>query len=319
VIARFDQEFRFPEELIGQLDAGLWGHPRRHFAVLTGLSGAGKTQLARNYALSLWQDDPQPSEGLLIVPVQPGWHDYTSLLGYVNPLESDAYVRTGVLDFLLQASANPTKPYTLVLDEMNLSHPEQYLAPLLSAMETGETIVFHGQVDEIDGVPPGIPYPSNLMIIGTVNMDETTHGLSDKVLDRASVIEFWDIEVKAFPGWQKSTLEDEQISIVRNLMSSLMDVLRPARLHFGWRTLNDVIGYLQQTQAGGVIEFSRALDHAIYSKILPKLRGEDSPRLHQVFTLLHATLNDAGLGMSLRKVKEMADDLAHSGSTRFWR
>lgn len=319
VIARFDQEFRFPEELIGQLDAGLWGHPRRHFAVLTGLSGAGKTQLARNYALSLWQDDPQPSEGLLIVPVQPGWHDYTSLLGYVNPLESDAYVRTGVLDFLLQASANPTKPYTLILDEMNLSHPEQYLAPLLSAMETGETIVFHGQADEIDGVPPGIPYPSNLVIIGTVNMDETTHGLSDKVLDRASVIEFWDIEVKAFPGWQKSSLEDEQISIVRNLMSSLMDVLRPARLHFGWRTLNDVIGYLQQTQAGGVIEFSRALDHAIYSKILPKLRGEDSPRLQQVFTLLHATLKDAGLGMSLRKVKEMADDMAHSGSTRFWR
>ena len=98
-----------------------------------------------------------------------------------------------------------------------------------------------------------------------------------------------------------------------------MDVLRPARLHFGWRTLNDVIGYLQQTQAGGVIEFSRALDHAIYSKILPKLRGEDSPRLQQVFTLLHATLKDAGLGRSLRKVKEMADDLAHSGSTRFWR
>ncbi len=319
LIARFDQEFRFPEELIGQLDAGLWGHPRRHFAVLTGLSGAGKTQLARNYALGLWQDDPEPSEGLLIVPVQPGWHDYTSLLGYVNPLESDAYVRTGVLDFLLQASANPTKPYTLVLDEMNLSHPEQYLAPLLSAMETGETIIFHGQVDEIDGVPPGIPYPSNLVIIGTVNMDETTHGLSDKVLDRASVIEFWDIEVRAFPGWQKSSLEDEHISIVRNLMSSLMDVLRPARLHFGWRTLSDVIGYLQQTQAGGVIEFSRALDHAIYSKILPKLRGEDSPRLQEVFTLLHTTLKQAGLGMSMRKVKEMADDLAHSGSTRFWR
>lgn len=319
LIAGFDQEFRFPGELIGQLDAGLWGHPRRHFAVLTGLSGAGKTQLARNYALSLWQDDPEPREGLLIVPVQPGWHDYTSLLGYVNPLESDAYVRTGVLDFLLQANANPTKPYTLILDEMNLSHPEQYLAPMLSAMETGETIVFHGQVDDIDGVPPSIPYPSNLAIIGTVNMDETTHGLSDKVLDRASVIEFWDIEVRAFPGWQGSSLGDDQISIVRNLMSSLMDVLRPARLHFGWRTLNDVVGYLQQTEAGGVIEFSRALDHAIYSKVLPKLRGEDSPRLQQVFALLYTTLNHAGMGMSLRKVKEMADDLVHSGSTRFWR
>jgi 5-methylcytosine-specific restriction endonuclease McrBC GTP-binding regulatory subunit McrB len=109
--------------------------------VLTGLSGAGKTQLARNYALSLWQDDPEPNEGLLIVPVQPGWHDYTSLLGYVNPLESDAYVRTGVLDFLLQASANPTKPYTLILDEMNLSHPEP-AKRLFSTVRSTRLMVF---------------------------------------------------------------------------------------------------------------------------------------------------------------------------------
>lgn len=120
VIDGFSKEFPFKKELIAQLDAGLWSHKRRHLAVLTGLSGAGKTQLARGYALSLWQLEANPEEGLLIVPVQPGWHDYSSLLGYVNPLDTESYVRTRFLDFLLQASSDPGRPYTLVLDEMNL-------------------------------------------------------------------------------------------------------------------------------------------------------------------------------------------------------
>lgn len=319
IVAGFDPEYQFSPELIAQLDAGLWSHARRHFAVLTGLSGAGKTQLARGYALSMWQGEAVPGDGLLIVPVQPGWHDYSSLLGYVNPLESDSYVRTGVLDFLLQASGDPSKPYILVLDEMNLSHPEQYLAPLLSAMETGESIEFHGQTEDLNGVPSGIPYPDNLVIIGTVNMDETTHGLSDKVLDRATVIEFWDIDVDAFPGWSKSVLAQAHVDAIRGLMGQLMDVLRPLRLHFGWRTLHDILGYVQQTQLGEVIEFRRALDHAVYSKILPKLRGEDSPRIQRMFTLLKATLKNENLERSLAKVEEMAEELSHTGSTRFWR
>lgn len=319
IIAGFDPEYQFPPALIAQLDAGLWSHSRRHFAVLTGLSGAGKTQLARGYALSMWQGEPVPGDGLLIVPVQPGWHDYSSLLGYVNPLESDSYVRTGVLDFLLQASSDPSKPYILVLDEMNLSHPEQYLAPLLSAMETGESIEFHGQTEDLNGVPSGIPYPDNLVIIGTVNMDETTHGLSDKVLDRATVIEFWDIDVNAFPGWDKSALAQAQVDAIRDLMGELMEVLRPLRLHFGWRTLHDILGYVHQTQIGEVIEFRGALDHAVYSKILPKLRGEDSPRIQRMFSLLKATLKSQNLEHSLAKVEEMGEELSHTGSTRFWR
>lgn len=319
IIEGFDPDIQFPKELIGQLDAGLWSHPRRHFAVLTGLSGAGKTQLARGYARSLWQDSDTPQDGLLIVPVQPGWHDPASLLGYVNPLDSDSYVRTKALDFLLRASADPSQPYTLVLDEMNLSHPEQYLAPLLSAMETGDDIELHAQGADVNGVPCAIPYPANLILIGTVNMDETTHGLSDKVLDRASVIEFWDIDVDAFPGWEKSSLRGEQLQTVRQLMKALMQALRPVRLHFGWRTLHDVIGYLQEAERGGVIEFSRALDQAIYTKILPKLRGEDSPRLQKVFTETRDLLRGAELRDASAKVAEMLEDLQHLGAARFWR
>lgn len=319
IIEGFDPTIQFPKELIGQLDAGLWSHPRRHFAVLTGLSGAGKTQLARGYARSLWQDTDNQQDGLLIVPVQPGWHDPASLFGYVNPLDNDTYIRTKALDFLLRASADPSRPYTLVLDEMNLSHPEQYLAPLLSAMETGDDIELHAQDADVNGVPCSIPYPANLILIGTVNMDETTHGLSDKVLDRASVIEFWDIDVDVFPGWEKSSLQQDRLQEVRHLMKALMHALRPVRLHFGWRTLQDVIGYLQEAERGGVIEFTRALDQAVYTKILPKLRGEDSPRLQKVFTETRDILRGAELNEASAKVAEMLDDLRHLGAARFWR
>ncbi|WP_457933085.1 McrB family protein [Pseudomonas aeruginosa] len=319
IIEGFDPTIQFPKELIGQLDAGLWSHPRRHFAVLTGLSGAGKTQLARGYARSLWKDTDNPQDGLLIVPVQPGWHDPASLFGYVNPLDNDTYIRTKALSFLLRASADPSRPYTLVLDEMNLSHPEQYLAPLLSAMETGDDIELHAQDADVNGVPCSIPYPANLILIGTVNMDETTHGLSDKVLDRASVIEFWDIDVDVFPGWENSSLQQERLQEVRHLMKVLMQALRPVRLHFGWRTLQDVIGYLQEAERGGIIEFSRALDQAVYTKILPKLRGEDSPRLQKVFTETRDILRGAELNEASAKVAEMLDDLRHLGAARFWR
>ncbi|MFJ9990428.1 McrB family protein [Pseudomonas putida] len=319
IIERFDPQLSFPATLIAQLDAGLWSHPRRHFAVLTGLSGAGKTQLARNYGLSLWNDRQAAKQGTLIVPVQPGWHDDSSLLGYVNPLDTDHYVRTPALEFLLQAASDPSRPYTLVLDEMNLAHPEQYMAALLSAMETGDAIVLHNEPDELGGVPDRLPYPSNLLLIGTVNMDETTHGLSDKVLDRAAVIEFWDIDVQAYPGWSQSRLGSEQVSRVRTVVTELAQLLRPVRLHFGWRTLQAIIGYLEQTERGKLLTFDQALDQAIYSRILPKLRGEDSPRLTEVFDKLQRALLAARLPLCATKVGDMLDDLGHSGSARFWR
>lgn len=315
----FPADIVFPISLVARLDAGLWSHPRRHFALLTGLSGAGKTVLARGYALALHEGQTNPAEGLLTVPVQPGWHDPSCLLGYVNPLSNESYVRTAFVDFLIRASADSERPYTVVLDEMNLSHPEQYLAPLLSAMETGGHIDLHAQGNDISGVPPTIAYPSNLVIIGTVNMDETTHGLSDKVLDRAAVIEFWDIDVEAFPGWKTSALPEAQITKVRDTLKGLVKALRPARLHFGWRTVHDVIGYIEQAKRGGVIDFDAALDQAIYAKVLPKLRGEDTPRIQAAFADSRTLLRDMKLADSATKVGELQDDLRALGSARFWR
>lgn len=320
LMATFPPDMVFPRQIVAQLDAALWSHQRRHFVVLTGLSGAGKTQLALNYAQALWGQEKQGAKaGTHVLPVQPGWHDPTAVLGYVNPLNTERYIRTDFLNFLLNAVRDPERPYTVILDEMNLSHPEQYLSPLLSAMETGLQIELHSQDEDIEEIPPSVPYPSNLLIIGTVNMDETTHGLSDKVLDRASVIEFWDIDTDQYPGWKNSGLDAAQVNQLRDLLKTLGAALAPARLHFGWRTVGDVLGYVRAALAGGAIPFNTAVDQAVYAKVLPKLRGEDSPRLRTAFRELTAALQHHDLPVSAAKVSQLDDDLAHLGSARFWR
>lgn len=107
---------------------------------------------------------------------------------------------------MLRAETDISRPYFLVLDEMNLSHVERYFADILSAIESDEAIpLYEGpqryeQPDAPDGtagvpdsrraIPRELKLPKNLFIIGTVNVDETTYQFSPKVLDRANVIEF---------------------------------------------------------------------------------------------------------------------------------
>ena len=203
---------------------------------------------------------------------------------------------------------------------MNLSRPEQYLAPILSAMETGESLALHREENVFDGVPAKIRYPSNLAIIGTVNMDETTHGISDKVLDRAFTIEFWDVDLEAYPRWGKRGLSGEQEEEVHLLLAGLIVSLRPARLHFGWRVVDDVLDYTDFVMAEeGESSLAAVLDDVVYAKVLPKLRGDDSPRFQEALKLSAEVLDRHRLKNSVRKVKELYDDLESTGSARFWR
>ena len=314
--AAIRQAGHFPDELVAQLDAGLWANERRHFAVLTGLSGAGKTLLARTYGRAVAGGD---ESRVRVVPVQPAWYDPSPLLGYVDPLKPDHYEKTDFLHFLMQADDDPAKPYTAVLDEMNLSRPEQYMAPLLSAMETGGAIPLHGEGKAIDGVPAGLPYPRNLVLIGTVNMDETTHALSDKVLDRAFTLEFWDIDLDDYPGWGKRNIGDAETE-ARKVLAALMEALRPERLHFGWRTVDDVLDFLAVAldESHGM-EVAAALDSVIYAKVLPKLRGDERPELRAALDNCKQALSDHGLTRCRKRVEELTEDLNATGSVRFWR
>ncbi len=310
----------FPAALIASLHLGLWANERRHFAILTGLSGSGKTLLAREYGRALTGTDSEGSERLCTLPVQPGWYDPTPLLGYVNPLSRDTYEGTPFLDLLIHALEHPQEPHVAILDEMNLSHPEQYLAPVLSAMETGDVLELHSKGEHFDGVPGRIPYPNNLVLIGTVNMDETTLGLSDKVLDRAFTLEFWDIEIDEWPGWGKHDLPAADEAAVRGVLHDLMHALQPARLHFGWRVIDEVVGFMQLRESeGGGLSMSEALDRVIYAKLLPKLRGEDSLRFREALAGCAEALKSHGLVVSQAKVAELQSDLETTGSARFWR
>ncbi len=320
ILTEVSQAGHFPEPLVRRLNAGIWANKRRHFAVLTGLSGSGKTLLARAYGRAIAGKADGRGSQLCTIPVQPGWYDPTALLGYVNPLQGESYMRTPFLEFLLEAADSPTRPFTVVLDEMNLSRPEQYLAPILSAMETGAPLNLHREGDIFDGIPSAIRYPENLAIIGTVNMDETTHGISDKVLDRAFTIEFWDIDLASYPRWGQRDLSDEKEKFARELLEKLMDSLKPARMHFGWRIVDDVLDYMVRVIAhGGVNDPAVMLDSVVYAKILPKLRGDDSPRFREALDSCLKILGERGLTDCHKKVEELKGDLEATGSARFWR
>ena len=321
VYAEITKRGRFGESMIRKLHFGIWANKRRHVAILTGLSGSGKTLLARAYGTVIAGRADAEGHQLCTVPVQPGWYDPSALLGYVNPLQGDSYIRTRFLEFLLAAADAPERPFTVVLDEMNLSRPEQYLAPILSAMETGDALSLHREGDLFDGVPAHVPYPSNLVIIGTVNMDETTHGISDKVLDRAFTIEFWDVDLADYPRWGKRGLNTEHEEKARTLLVELMDSLRPARLHFGWRVVDDVLDYMERVASDGSgADPAAILDDVVYAKVLPKLRGaDDSRRFGDALDQCGNVLARHGLKECRRKVRDLKDDLESTGSARFWR
>jgi 5-methylcytosine-specific restriction enzyme B len=203
---------------------------------------------------------------------------------------------------------------------MNLSHPEQYFAPLLSAMETGGPVRFHAEADSFDGVPSAILYPPNLAIIGTVNMDETTHGLSDKVLDRAFTLKFSFVEMSSYPGWERVTITTVTRALVTRVLTELLEALRPVRLHFGWRVVDDVVDFVcageRESRGDNVVAL---LDAAVYAKIVPKFRGGDNENFRAALNQIQQTLHRHGLERSLGRVEELLVDLRNAGSARFWR
>ena len=315
------ERLRFDRSLVEALHLGLWADDQRHFAVLSGLSGTGKTQVALRYAMALTGAESDTGGPVEVISVHPGWHDPGPLLGYVNPL-TGKYTRTEFLNFLLDAEQNRGQPHVLILDEMNLSHPEQYFAPILSAMEIRDgEIPLHREDPEELGVPTGVAYPSNLVIIGTVNMDETTMGISDKVLDRAFTLEFWDIDPDRWPGWDDCELGEAEKSKVRGILGELTEALSPARRHFGWRVIKEVVGFLEGRSRDSGIQLSAedALDQVIYAKVLPKLRGSDTGRFRDCLDETLRVLEKHGLKRCAEKVEALKEDLEATGSCSFWR
>ena len=156
--------------------------------VLAGVSGTGKSELPRLYSAF-------GGFNFINVPVQPNWDSQESMLGFFNSIDNK-FDAQPVLRFLVECTEKYDNNMAIVLlDEMNLAHVEHYFADFLSKLETRRSSP-ENSVPEIyvnlgAGVKPyGLPLKRNILWCGTMNQDETTKSLSDKVLDRGIVINF---------------------------------------------------------------------------------------------------------------------------------
>jgi 5-methylcytosine-specific restriction protein B len=220
------------------------------------------------------------------------------------------------LEFLLRADAEPTKPFVLVLDEMNLAHVERYFADFLSGLESRDPVLpdLHlrdGKWLERDG-SRRIPLPRNVTVVGTVNIDETTYLFSPKVLDRAFTFEFrvsdsdLDADIRR-PGtseaasdailgsvvayqqhddWQFDHPHPERDALAEDLRE-LHRILTPAGLEFGHRVMYEALRFASLLGAASGSGRDEALDVTALTKVLPKVHGSRQ-RLQPVLEALVA-------------------------------
>jgi energy-coupling factor transporter ATP-binding protein EcfA2 len=267
--------------------------------------------LALNVVQGTTTDVTTSAQRHVLIAVRSDWTDPRGLIGFFNPL-TNSYNRTSVIDLLLRAADDPGHPYIVVLDEMNLARVEYYFSDFLSALESGDPIelMSPGVETEMlalgnDEVPAQLDIPPNVSFIGTVNIDETTHAFSPKVLDRANVIEFSDVDIERVLGhpvedesgglrlkdgrlheaWLTSTHDHaleaaavaQEVESFTEALEDIHDLLARFHLHFGYRVIAEVsayVGHALEKTAGEPDEIvRRAFDLQLQQKILPKLSG----------------------------------------------
>lgn len=300
---------------------------------------------------------------LSVIPVRPDWTDSRGLLGYLNPI-TERYQTTPFLRLVLDAQAEveraeahgrPPRPFFAVLDEMNLARVEHYFAELLSALESEQPIPLHERPELEAGlggerpVPQALRVPDNLFIVGTVNVDETTHMFSPKVLDRAFTIELGAVDLRglggAAPGGAPSplaldrwsgalryqgraraerwaALRDEagELSPEQQVIIDLHAILELEHRHFGYRVANELAALLllARAQASHPEAVSVALDLGLLQKVLPKLHGT-RPELGELLDRLigRVAAAEPALPRTLAKLQRMKRRLDRLGFTSF--
>ncbi|MEE4208072.1 MAG: hypothetical protein V2I43_02245 [Parvularcula sp.] len=276
----------YPNGELTRYHAGMNFLKHKHFVILSGLSGTGKTQLALLYARAIHgkkaRDENDPF--LFVCPVRPEWTDPAGLTGYYDVL-TDRYVVPPFLEAVLVATAFRDSPVFVILDEMNLARVEYYFSDVLSAIETGEAIPLHSNDVPLEGttgssIPASLPLPPNLYITGTINIDETTNPVSDKVLDRAILIEMNDVDVDGYIT--KIETEDPDLATAcahcRPHLVATQAVMQPNRLGFGYRLIREVIAYHHFAVGSLAQDADGVLDQLMVQKLLVKLRGSEAQR-----------------------------------------
>jgi hypothetical protein len=283
------------------------------FVILAGITGTGKSRLPR-----LVEEGTGGQADL--VPVRPDWTDSSEVLGYVD---LEGTFRPGrVLEVAHAAVGEDDVHHTLIMDEMNLARVEHYFAEVLSRIEDRAQLSAGGwqsspliqtSLRESDSEWGKVRLPQNLALVGTVNMDESTHGFSRKVLDRAFTLELSDVSLEVWekegslrtthgelaaiseetwPVWAwwprairlselSSPTDSDRAHIHATIQSlaTLNTLLSPAQLQVGYRTRDEIALFLIHSDPIGEFYVTRAgdkvdpLDVAVQMKVLPRLAG----------------------------------------------
>ncbi|MGN1406585.1 MAG: hypothetical protein ACI4WM_09935, partial [Erysipelotrichaceae bacterium] len=252
-------------------------------------------------------------------------------------------------------------PSFIVLDEMNLARVEHYFSDILSIMESrkreGDQVISSVLLSkDITGFEQDIMLPPNLYVIGTVNMDETTHPFSKKVLDRANTIEFNRVELSNlafleeleevspqpvssdFLNAEYLHLKDvysthkELVERTSSFLEMINKELERMNAHVGYRVRDEICFYLAYNAVGELMSEKIALDYCILQKILPRLAGSDTRienTLKGLFRILTnkvyvedghpiVDIENSQYPNSAKKVLEMLGRLKDDGFTSFW-
>lgn len=281
-----------------------------------------------------------------LIQVKPNWHNSMDVIGYLSNIPSPHYVFTPFIEFIVKAWQHPEVPFFLCLDEMNLAPVEEYFAEFLSAIESRS---FEGEEYLTDPIikpfnsfgedvaktmvntlfpnftagdtesaitkvikhfrTRGLTLPKNLIVIGTVNMDETTFSFSRKVLDRAMSVEMNEVNYDSF---LTDTTDDDLKAIVkafeqndyadlnallvdrhieaREIIDDLGDdakftidylkrinaLLEGTPFKLGYRAANEALIYLQASQEFGQTDRISALDNFTLMKVLSRVEGDET-------------------------------------------
>ncbi len=267
--------------------------------ILEGMSGTGKTSLPLAFAAAVGAEAP-------VVEVQAGWRDRMDLMGQYNAFERRFYetkFSTALYDALLPDQRD--RLVFVVLDEMNLSHPEQYFQDVNSSIERDEpherALQLAAGIPLPEGsavLPPAwaqrdhLPIGANVWFIGTANNDETTTTFADKTYDRAHVMvlpprhtEFNAHRQEPGPAiahddlaraFQAATARraDEARRIWEEVLHNalLVEALEHVQVGTGNRLLRQVESFVPVLlEAGG--DAAEAADHLLSTKVVRKLRG----------------------------------------------
>lgn len=313
-----------------------------------------------------------------LVQVKPNWHNSLEVVGYKSNIGGSHYEFTPFIEFVARAWKHQNIPFFLCLDEMNLAPVEQYFAEFLSAIESrsiengeyetdpiikpfvefGEVVctqmIDHlvGKVDASKVVPgsieaklverfktKGLTLPPNLLVIGTVNMDETTFSFSRKVLDRAMSIVMNDVEYdKFFTGETENDMtefddatkgllidrpirgleaEDNGAEQVEQYLTAINEVLNDTPFKLGYRAANEALLYVSAAhQFDGSIDVNAALDEFTLMKILSRIEG-DKRSIGNLLDDLQRVINDS-YPSSNKKLVQMAKTLQNKQFVSYW-